>query len=261
MKLFRILYLSFLLMFAFLASASADNSLYVLAARQGDLHKTMNRISDMVANVNTTSFKAESDVYNELPTRMDDNARISFGKIGQTKRDNSQGALISTKRQLDIAINGSGYFMVNTPRGIRFTRSGNLKINSEGALVTKEGYPLLGPGGGQIEFAEEDFNIIIRENGLVSSGPEERGQVGVFIFENEQALVKEGQALYKTGQTPIPTEESKVVQGMLEASNVNSVRAMTDLIEVSRNIEIVKKLQKNIHDIKINSIRTLTRQR
>lgn len=238
----------------------ADNSFYVLAARQGDLQKTMNRIADMVANVNTTGFKAESDVYSELKQQMDRKENVSFGKISDTKRDYSQGDLISTKRELDLAINGSGYFMVETPRGVRYTRGGNLKIDSEGALVTKEGYPLLGPGGGRVELTETDVNIIIRDNGLVSAGAEERGQIGVFEFEDEQALIKEGQGLYKTDQNAILSETSKVVQGMVEASNVNSVRAMTDLIEVSNNIELVRKMQTDIHDIKINSIRTLTRK-
>jgi flagellar basal-body rod protein FlgF len=241
-------------------SALAENSLYVLAARQGDLSKTMNRISDMVANVNTTAFKSESDIYNELDKKMDDNSLISFGMIGKTKRDYSQGNLISTKRQLDVAIQGDGYFMVDTPRGLRFTRGGNLVVNSEGVLVTKEGYPLLGAGGGVVALTEADINIIIREDGLVSSGPEERGQLGVFIFSDNQALIKEGEGVYITDHTPFPAEEAKVVQGMIESSNVNSVRAMTDLIEVSRNIESVKRMQKNIHDIKLNSIRTLTRQ-
>ncbi|PIR37873.1 MAG: hypothetical protein COV35_08060 [Alphaproteobacteria bacterium CG11_big_fil_rev_8_21_14_0_20_39_49] len=240
--------------------AFADNSLYVLAARQGDLNKTMSRISDMVANVNTTAFKTESDVYDELGERMDDRSHISFGTISTSKRDYSQGNLIATKRQLDIAINGPGFIMVDTPRGIRFTRGGNLAVNSEGSIVTKEGYPLLGPGGGTVELTEEDINIIIREDGLVSAGVEERGQIGIFEFANYQALVREGQGFYKTDQVPIPSEASKVVQGMIEASNVNSVRAMTDLIEVSRNIETVKMLQRDIHDIKLNSIKTLTRQ-
>ncbi len=241
-------------------NALADNSLYVLAARQGDLRKTMDRISDMVANVNTTSFKVESDIYDELDKRMDDRSLISFGKISDTKRDFSQGSLIATKRQLDIAINGPGFFMVDTPRGIRFTRAGNLVIDVNGTLVTKEGYPLVGPGGGTIEITEEDINIIIREDGLVSAGIEERGQIGVFEFEDYQALVREGLGIYKTDQTPLPSENSRIVQGMVEASNVNSVRAMTDLIEVSRNIETVKRLQKDIHGIKLNSIRTLSKQ-
>jgi flagellar basal body rod protein FlgG len=258
---FKKLTVTFSLVLIFSSSPSfADNTFYVLAARQGDLQKTMNRIADMVANVNTTGFKSESDVYSELSRQMDRKENVSFGKIADTKRDYSQGALISTKRDLDVAINGSGYLMVETPRGVRYTRGGNLKIDSEGTLVTKEGFPLLGPGGGRVELTETDIDIVIRDNGLVSAGVEERGQIGVFEFEDEQALIKEGQGLYKTDQNATLSETSKIVQGMVEASNVNSVRAMTDLIEVSNNIEIVKKMQTDIHDIKINSIRTLTRQ-
>ncbi len=166
----------------------------------------------------------------------------------------------TTARPLDVAISGPGYFMVSTPRGFRYTRAGNFKTNSEGILVTKEEYPIMGPGGGQVEFTENDVDVTIRENGLVSSGPEERGQIGVFIFENENLMVREGDGLYKTEQSPIATEDSKVVQGALENSNVNSVTAMTQLIEVSRQIEITAKLQDNYSGLQTNLIRTLTQQ-
>lgn len=241
-------------------TAQANNVSYVLAARQNDLLKTQNRIADMTANVNTTAFKVEKDVYAAYPVRMDDRSRVDFSTIDQTKRDATQGSFISTGRQLDVAISGRGYFMVNTPRGTRYTRAGNLAVSPEGVLVTKEGYPLIGPGGGQVEFAPEDNDVTVREDGLVTVGLEERGQIGVFIFENEQLMYREGQSLYRTDQSPTPYETAKVYQGVLEASNVSSVIAMTDLVEVSRNIEQTKQLQQDFHDLQLNIIRTLSKQ-
>src|SRR3989344_6043902 len=216
----RILIISTLL---FANNAFANNISYVLAAREADLFRTQDRIADMTANVNTAAFKEENDVYSELPTMLQNCKNFSFSEIKTTGRDNAQGPLESTGRSLDVAISGPGYFMVETPRGIRYTRDGNLSISSGGVLTTKEGYPLLGPGGGQVEFAEDDIDVTIRENGLVSSGPEDRGQIGVFTFANEQLMIREGSGFYRTDQTASPTEESKVVQGVLEGSNVNSV--------------------------------------
>lgn len=241
-------------------NAQANNITYVLAARKGDLFNTQNRISDMVANVNTTAFKKEQNVYSELNKRLDDGDKLSFSNISTTKRDYSQGPLQVTGRQLDIAINGKGYFMVETPWGMRFTRAGNLQANTNGALITKEGYPLVGPGGGQVELAEGDFDITIRENGLVTVGVEERGQIGVFVFADESKLIKEGKGLYKTSQNPEVSEESKIVQGMLEGSNVNSVTAMTQLIEVSRRIDSIKKMENDYHGLQLNAIRSLAKQ-
>lgn len=242
------------------SSAYANNISYVLAARQADLFKTQDRISDLVANVNTTAFKSEKDVYSEYRKRVDDGSKISFSEIKTTKRDTSQGPLNVTGRQLDVAINGPGYFMVETPRGVRFTRAGNLQISSEGSLTTKEGYTLVGPGGGSVEISEEDVDITIRENGLVTAGTEERGQIGIFVFADDQLMIKEGKGLYRTSQAAEVSEESKVVQGMVEGSNVNSVTSMTNLISVSRSIETVKRMQQDFHGLQIRSIRTLAKQ-
>lgn len=242
------------------SAAYANNTTYVLAARQINLNKTQDRIADMVANANTTGFKSEKDVYSEIDKRMADGKRLSYAGIKTTTRDVGQGSMAATGRQLDIAINGPGYFMVSTPRGFRYTRAGNFDVNPEGVLVTKEGYPVVGPGGGQVEFAPEDINITIRENGLVSVGEEDRGQLGVFIFADERLMVKEGNSLYNTSQQPVLTEDSKIVQGMLENSNVNSVTAMTSLVEVSRDIESVKQIQNDYNSLQSNAVRTLLKQ-
>ncbi len=251
------------IMMAIIANgAYADNITYVLAARKADLFKTQGRVADMVANVNTTGFKGEHDVYGELARRMDDGNKLSFSNIETTKRDFSQGSIVTTGRQLDIAINGPGLFMVETPRGNRYTRAGNFKVSAEGLLVTKENYPLVGPGGGFVEFAQGDSDIIIREDGLVSAGLQERGQIGLFIFENEHSLIREGNSLYRSDELPrtAEIEESKIAQGMLENSNVSSVISMTELIEVSRGIETTGKLMSGHHDLQMNFIRKITQQ-
>jgi flagellar basal-body rod protein FlgF len=248
-----------LFLFSLSQSAYANNITYLLAAKEAQLFKTQNRIADMTANVNTTAFKSEADSYSELPKRLSDGKTISFSKISTTTRKTSQGGATSTGRQLDVLIDGPGYFMVDTPRGVRYTRAGNFKIGSEGTLITKEGYPVVGPGGGLVEFAENDIDVTIRDTGLVTVGVEERGQIGVFIFENEQAMVKEGEGLYRTDEVPLVTEESKIVQGALEDSNVNSITVMTDLVSVSRKIESTKQLQANYHDLQLDMIRKLSK--
>lgn len=257
--------LCFMVMAFFLAVsinsiASASNLTYIMAARQNDLMSSQSRIADKAANTNTTAYKAENDIYGELTTRLDNRKNLSFSNISTTIRDTSQGSMQVTGRQLDIAINGPGYFMVSTPLGLRFTRAGNLKTTSEGVLVTQGGNPLLGSGGGQVEFAEGDTDISIREDGSVTAGVEERGQIAVFVFADEQALIREGEGLYRTDQTPVVAEKSKIAQGMLEDSNANSVRTMTDLIEVSRNIETVKSVQSDYHQMQMDILRRLARE-
>lgn len=237
------------------------NISYIMATSKANLFKKQDSIADMVANANTTAYKAEKDVFGELLVNTDRNERLSFSEISVVQRDNSQGALQSTGRALDAAIVGKGYFMVETPLGTRYTRAGNFRINVDGALVTQEGYPLIGPGGGQVEFSETDTNIEIKKDGLVTANGEERGQIGVFMFENEQLLEKSGQGLYRSNfEDPQPAEEYEVAQAMLENSNVNSVTAMTELLDVARSIDSIKQLEKRHHDLQRNMIRTLTKQ-
>jgi flagellar basal-body rod protein FlgF len=257
----KIKFFIFALLLIINSNAFATNNIsYVVASRQADLFNTQDRLADMIANVNTNSFKKETNNYGELPVQVDHNKRVSFSQISSTKRDPSQGGINTTSRQLDAAIAGPGYFMVETPRGNRYTRGGNFQISRDGQLVTNEGYVVKGAGGGQVEFAEQDIDIKITEDGLVTANGEERGQIGIFVFQNEQGLIREGQGFYKSSETPTPGVDSKIVQGALETSNVNSVTAMTELMEVSRQIEVIRKMQADYHDSQINVIRTLSRE-
>lgn len=236
----------------------ADNTNYILTARQNDLLKNMDRISDMAANVNTTAFKSEKDIFTERKKTTSKNERLSFPAIGNTVRDNAQGGMQTTGRQLDIAINGPGYFMVKTPYGNMFTRNGSLMVNNDGTLVTHDGYAISGAGGEQITLTETDVEVSIKEDGMVKVGVEERGQIGLFVFDDEALVERVGKGLFRTGQFPKLAEKSVIAQGMLETSNVNSVTAMTNLVEVSRNVENIIKVAASHNDMQVNMIRKMS---
>ncbi|MDB2414750.1 flagellar basal-body rod protein FlgF [Rickettsiales bacterium] len=238
-----------------------DNVSYILASQRANLFKAMDRVSDQVANVNTTGYKAEKDVFSQILIKTDGQNKASFSTIKNTVRDDSQGNLIATARDLDVAIKGEGYFMVDTPMGKRFTRSGNLQINSEGVLVTNDGYHIIGPGGGKIEFAQGDTNINIKEDGSILAGNAERGQIGVYIFDYPQTLQRLGNGLYKATEVEkIASGNYQIFQGMLESSNVNSVTSMTNLVSLSRSIETIKSMQKDYHETQMGMIRKLSQQ-
>lgn len=238
-------------------AAYADNTTYILTARQNNLLKNLDRIADMTANVNTTGFKVEKDVFTEYPKATSVKEKLSFPQIGKTVRDDSQGGMALTGKQLDIAIAGQGYFMVTTPYGPMFTRNGSLTVSKDGLLVNQDGYPITSPGGGQIELTEKDVDISIKEDGQVRSGDEERGQIGVFVFDNDELLERVGKGLFRTSQPTKVSENFRIAQGMLETSNVNSVTSMTSLVDVSRNIENIDKLASSHNDMQINMIRKM----
>lgn len=236
---------------------------YVLSGQQRNLFKTQSRVADHVANVNTSGYKAARNVFSELVVHKGAASNdTSFAKIEKVHRDFSQGEMKATYRDLDVAIQGPGFFRLETPLGERYTRAGDFVVNERGVLVSKEGYPVIGPGGGFIELAEGDTNISIKEDGLLSANGEERGQIGIFQFnsQDQQLLRRAGNGLYiSNGIEPEISDSSKIAQGMLEGSNVSSVKEMSTLIEVSRRIEENKSLLKGYHDNQMSMISQLSR--
>ncbi len=237
-----------------------DNIGYILASRQVALTDQQNRIADQVANANTVGFKLESDVMDDIILDGGNAGSMAFTHAATVTRDNSQGPYQKTDRPLDLAIHGDAYFMVETPLGPRYTRAGNFTVNVDGDLVTQQGYRVLGPGGQQTNFAPEDTDISIKEDGQVIVGTGEgRGQVGLFSFENPMILERVGANLYRAPIGAQISEDSKVSQGILESSNVNMVSQMTELINVSRGIEMTKKAADRSHDMEIDTIRRIAR--
>ena len=238
-----------------------DNTSYILASRQNDLFKMQDRIADSVANVNTTAFKQERDFASYMTYEAGDSKDVAFAHLFATKRDTSEGPFKQTHRTLDLAIKGDGFFRVETPLGARFTRAGNFTLDTNGNLVTQQGYLVVGPGGQQTTLLPEDRDIKIKEDGVVVVGQDQeaRGQIGVFIFSDTQQLERVGQNLYKSKEEGVPSEEAKINQGMLELSNVNSVATMTELIDISRQIARTKSLIDSQHQMELDAIKRLAR--
>jgi flagellar basal-body rod protein FlgF len=119
----------------------------------------------------------------------------------------------------------------------------------------------MGASGGQVEFATTDTNIEVRANGEVFANGEQRGDLGVYHFNNPQQLRRTGDGFYKTSyEQPITIDNPTLIQGALEGSNVNQMKAMSSLIEVSRGIERTKKLLSSYNDLQMGMIQKLTKQ-
>lgn len=234
------------------------NLSYILSARTSDLLDTQNRISDLIANQNTTGFKTEKNIFNELVLK-DNNYDISFSRIHNTKKDFSQGTFIKTERPLDLAIEGSAFFKINTPEGYLFTRKGSFQINENGDLVTSEGYLVSGQGGNNISFPEDAVNISIREDGNIIVNGESIGNLSLVTFDNQQLLEKHPNGLYSYDGEEKPNVNARLHQGMLEASNVNNIEEMTNLVDVSNNISLISKIESLHHEQQMDMIKSLTK--
>jgi flagellar basal-body rod protein FlgF len=224
------------------------NELLIGLSRQLTLERQMDVVANNVANVNTTGYKADRSLFEEfLNTRAhEDNfvgrdRRLSFVQDRGTFKDFAQGPLEQTKNPLDIAIEGNGFLVVQTPAGERYTRDGGLQINNQGQLVNASGYQVLGTPG-PIVFQQTDKQVTIAPDGNITvlEGNNRidsvRGKLRVVSFADAQKLVKEGSNLYSAGAGAAaqPDIKSVVRQGFIEKSNVNSVAEMSRMIEVTR---------------------------
>ncbi|MDB5580211.1 MAG: flagellar basal-body rod protein FlgF [Bradyrhizobium sp.] len=247
------------------------NHLLVGLSRQVVLERQMDVVANNVANVNTNGFKADRSLFEEFLTSgaHEDNfaardRRISFVQDRGTFKDFSQGASELTKNPLDVAIDGPGFLVVQTPAGERYTRDGGLKINNQGQLVNSSGYPVLG-GSGPIVLQPTDKELTIAADGNVTvlEGTNRvdsvRGKLRVVRFADAQKLVKDGSNLYAAGAGVGPQLDtaSKVQQGFIEKSNVSSVAEMSRMIEVTRAYTSISAMLQQQGDLRKTAIERL----
>ena len=248
-----------------------QNTLLVGLSRQMVLERQLDVISNNIANVNTNGFKADKSLFEEYLASgaHEDNfkgtdRRVSYVQDRGTFRDFSQGAVQQTGNPLDVAISGAGMFVVQAPGGERYTRDGNLQINSTGQLVTAGGNPVLG-NSGPIVFQPTDHDIVVSADGTITvqEGAAHtdsiRGKLRLVSFANAQRMLKEGSNLYSAGEggTPQPDVKSQIRQGFVEKSNVNSVAEMSRMIEVTRAYTQIATLLQQQSDLHKTAIQQL----
>jgi flagellar basal-body rod protein FlgF len=248
-----------------------ENTLLVGLSRQMTLERQMDVVANNVANVNTSGYKADRQLFQEFLNSgaHEDNflgrdRRVSYVQDRATFHDFSQGPTEETKNPLDVAIDGGGFLVVQTPAGERYTRDGGLQINNQGQLVTAGGNPVLG-NSGPIVFQPTDKQVSIAADGDVTvlEGTNRidsvRGKLRLVSFAQAQRLVKEGSNLYSagTGAAAQPDTASRLRQGFIEKSNVNSVVEMSRMIEVTRTYTQISTLLQQQSDLQKSSLEKL----
>ena len=182
-----------------------------------------------------------------------------------TFKDFTQGPTEQTKNPLDLAIDGGGFLVVQTPAGERYTRDGGLQINNQGQLVTAAGNPVLG-NSGPIVFQPTDHDVIVSPPTATSPCSKAStgstrcaASCGWSVSRNAQQLLKEGSNLYSagTGARAEPDTASKMRQGFIEKSNVNSVAEMSRMIEVTRTYTQIATLLQQQSDLHKTAIEQL----
>ena len=214
------------------------NAISALLSKQVGLRQQVDVIAHNVANLSTAGFKREDLAFATHIERLDvPGSSLALARVESTRTDLRPGPLERTGNPFDFAIDGSGFFAVETAGGIRYTRDGRFSTNQLGELVTTTGHRVLDDGGSPIFIPAQVSDLTLSADGTLSAP--DGGPLGVLgIRELPAGFVRrEADGLFATEVEPEPALDAKVVQGFLEGSNVNPVRELTDLIEAQRAYE------------------------
>jgi len=227
----------------------------------------MSVVSNNLANVNTTGFKRDRAVFEDLlyqtvrqpgaqsseSTQLPSGLNIGTGvRTVATEKLHSQGNLVQTENALDLAIEGRGFFEIQLPDGgVAYTRDGSFQLDAQGQIVTSQGF-LLQPG---ITIPEDTRTITVGADGTVTAlvagdtSPTEIGTIQLVDFINPGGLQPRGGNLFEetaASGSPTPGDPGSdglgaLNQGSLETSNVNVVEELVNMIETQRAYEINSK--------------------
>lgn len=244
--------------------AVMETPTYIALSRQMVLRDQMDVVANNLANANTSGFKAEMMLMSEVEIPAERGTELSYVQDFATARDFSPGTLRPTGNDLDMAIQGNGFFAVQTPDGVRYTRVGRFQLNQDGVLVTSHGYPVLG-GGSPLTFNPDDGPVNVAEDGSVSTDRARTGtqlqvvgKLDVVDFANRAALTPEPDNLFNAGTQATTEATGKVAQRMLEDSNVNTITEMTNMIEVTRNYQTMQRFLDSEHERQRRAISSIT---
>lgn len=232
-----------------------------------------NVLSHNIANLNTPGFKQtlssiddfiETEVIQPSEefayfSRLTDIGDLGLGVTTSPEiTDFSQGAIRPTNQPFDLAIEGTGFFSVQTPNGERYTRDGRFIRDFEGQLVTIDGYSVLDDAGQPIQIP--DGAAEINKYGVISVDNENVGQVGIFAFENpEEELVHDMPNMYEAPGGATGEEVGTIQQGYIEVSNANASDLMTQMSIVARAYEAAQQMVQNQDELLAKTIATLGR--
>ncbi len=212
---------------------------YVALSRQSGLLKEMQLVANNIANMATSGYRREGVLFAEMVEALPVEGRsVAMTEAEVRTTDLTGGSLQQTGGTFDFAIQGDGFFMVETAAGPRLTRGGSFARSPDGDLVNMLGDRLLDTGGGPIAVPVEARAIAVGQDGTLTVDGRATSQVGVFTVEDKNSLVREDGVRFRTDAEPIPAEQATVMQGFLEGSNVNPVTEIARMIEVQRAYEL-----------------------
>jgi flagellar basal-body rod protein FlgF len=231
-----------------------DNAAYITLTRMSGLRREMQVIAHNIANVSTTGFRREGVVFSEFVVateRHEPSLSMALGNTRQTYQ--MQGALSQTGGTFDIAIEGEGFFLLETARGQRLTRAGVFTRGPAGELVNMDGHALLDAGGAPVFVPPDARAVALARDGTFSADGQPFAQIGLVRPVDPVTMSREAGTLFVVNGEIEPVEAPMLLQGFIEESNVNPVIELARMIEVQRAYERGQKLLES-EDERIRSV-------
>jgi flagellar basal-body rod protein FlgG len=250
-----------------------SGEIYMAAVGALAYEKRLQLISNNLANSNTVGYKQDHGRFRilDLSDLPEGSTQIGaplnpaqtdlFWNQFNVYTDHTTGSLKNTGNDLDLSLVGKGFFCVQTPDGIHYTRKGDFTLDENGVLVTRNGWPVLGESGEISVDSKENPHqykkFSVDEEGNISVDGAEVDRLRLVDFPQPYKLTKVGEALFKPADSGLggtPAEDVRISQGFLELSNVNAVKMMTEMIEVLRGYESYQKIIRSVDEVNSKAI-------
>jgi flagellar basal-body rod protein FlgG len=203
-------------------------------------------VSQNLANVHTAGYKGERLAFREVLSDPSQRKERMGGLVvvNEQHMDFSSGEIQHTGNPFDLAIQGEGFFAVQTPRGIRYTRQGTFSLSPNRTVVTHLGEPLLGESG---PIRVEGKKVDVTAEGVVLADGEEIDRLRLVRFADPRRLTREGHSFFRAPEGEAqPASDVHVLQGSLEQANVNPIEAMVTLITIQRQFEAYERAMRTM---------------
>jgi flagellar basal-body rod protein FlgF len=239
-----------------------QTGIYVSLSSQMALERRLTTIADNMANINTTGFRGTEVKFDQVLSNTDNklNAKVAFVSQGNDYLSMDNGELENTGNMMDVAVKGDAWFGLNTPAGTVLTRDGRMTMSETGELQSIRGYSVTDSGGAPIQLNPKGGVPTIAYDGSVFQDGKEMGKIGLFtadVTKGFQRYANSGIITSDPPQAVVDKSSVGVAQGYLENSNVNGMREMTELIEVSRAFDSISSLTSTSEQSISDAIKTL----
>ncbi|GKY86689.1 flagellar hook-basal body complex protein [Sinisalibacter aestuarii] len=216
-----------------------DNAGYTTLTRQSGLMAEMQAVAHNIANASTTGYRREGVVFSEFVRALapgDPSLSMATASVRDTRLD--QAPLTQTNGSFDLAIEGEGFFMIEGPEGPMLTRAGAFTPAPTGELTTLDGYRLLDAGGAPVFAPPDGGQIAIAADGTMSADGQPLAQIGLWLPADPLDMRhRDGVRFEVPGGAEPLIEGATILQGYLEASNVDPIGEVARMIEIQRAYE------------------------